>query len=89
MELDNRLRAIELRKAIHNLNERGLRHSVKWAAEQLVGLPREAHLDACSSLDNQDEVETNSLFLLSKSYFDLKVGCRNWQDAPSGGACQP
>lgn len=66
--------ALEIRIAIYELSERGLQQSVKWATEQLVGLPEEQleQLEAACSTSRM-QPETSPRYLLARSYFDLKV----------------
>jgi len=63
----------ELRKAVIELRARGLNAPAKWAAEQLTGLPNESDDEPkLETTGNADETE-NDIYLLAKSYFDLKV----------------
>ncbi len=63
----------ELRKAVIELRARGLNAPAKWAAEQLTGLPNETDDEPkLETTGNADETE-NDIYLLAKSYFDLKV----------------
>ena len=68
----------ELRVAVRQLSERGLRCSSKWAAEQLVGLRRDAAADEdqemVASASVEDPVESEQeqdAVLLAKAYFDV------------------
>uniref|UniRef100_A0A061QKZ3 Anaphase-promoting complex subunit 8 n=1 Tax=Tetraselmis sp. GSL018 TaxID=582737 RepID=A0A061QKZ3_9CHLO len=70
------LRRAELRKAVKDLNERGLVDASKWCAEQLVGLPTESD-SVCSSKNpdlegSGDDTELDDVYLLAKAYFDCK-----------------
>ena len=75
----------ELTRCIHQCNDRGLLHSAKWAAEQLVGLvdvgdmsqatsSSVAHAPADEILDQRE----HTIFLLAKTIFDLKEYMRCW-----------
>jgi len=66
--------AVELRLAIHELSERGLNQSVKWAAEQLCGLPQDAiDQDQLAQASKEIHAEGHCKYLLAKSLFDGKV----------------
>ena len=65
----------ELRAAVRACSERGLRRSAKWAAEQLVGLPRAPAggaqaMDASPNVSAADAAESD-IVMLAKSYFDV------------------
>ena len=66
----------ELRVAVRQLSDRGLRCSSKWAAEQLVGLrpavDGDDHEMAGASSDEQEEESDHDqdVVLLAKAYFD-------------------
>lgn len=67
---------VELSVAICELQSRGLQQSVKWAAEQLVGLPERAH---AAGAIKAAEVQAQSLqpqhpkLIQGQAYFQLKV----------------
>jgi hypothetical protein len=67
---------VELSAAVSQLRVRGLHQSVKWAAEQLVGLPEEAwELGAAQSAKlsaQQPELEHPKL-VQGRNFFELKV----------------
>lgn len=68
-------RRAELRQAVIELSARGLYAPAKWAAEQLNGLvDSNDDDDAPSTSGNALEHEDN-VYLLAKSFFDLKVVC--------------
>lgn len=67
-------RAAQLRLAIHELSERGLTQSAKWAAEQLNGLGIDLEEDEeAPGTSGQHRPEVHPRYLLAKTYFDLKV----------------
>lgn len=68
---------VELSSAITQLRARGLHQSVKWAAEQLVGLPEDAWEQGASQAAKlaaqQLELEHPKL-IQGRNFFELKVG---------------
>ena len=66
-------RRTELRRAVIELRGRGLNTPAKWAAEQLTGLPTGDDNDSEPSTSSSSDEEDSDIFLLAKSYFDLKV----------------
>jgi hypothetical protein len=67
---------VELSAAIGQLQARGLHQSVKWAAEQLVGLPEEAwELGAAQAakLAAQQQEPEHPRLVQGRNYFELKV----------------
>ena len=69
----------ELRAAVRQCSDRGLRCSSKWAAEQLIGLRSPVPSDdqemssssPAAAIDEEDETEDESdTMLLAKAYFD-------------------
>ena len=66
-------RRTELRRAVIELRARGLNAPAKWAAEQLTGLPTGDDNDSEPSTSSSSDEEDSDIFLLAKSYFDLKV----------------
>lgn len=69
---------VELSAAIGQLQARGLHQSVKWAAEQLVGLPEEAWelgaAQAAKAAAQQQEPQHPRL-VQGRNFFELKVWC--------------
>lgn len=67
---------VELSAAIGQLQARGLHQSVKWAAEQLVGLPEEAWelgvAQAAKAAAQQQEPQHPRL-VQGRNFFELKV----------------
>lgn len=67
---------VELSSAIAQLRARGLHQSVKWAAEQLVGLPEDAWeqgaAQAAKLAAQQPELEHPKL-IQGRNFFELKV----------------
>ena len=66
-------RRTELRRAVIELRARGLNAPAKWAAEQLTGLPSSDDDDSIPTTSSSSDEEDSDIFLLAKSYFDLKV----------------
>ena len=66
-------RRTELRRAVIELRARGLNAPAKWAAEQLTGLPTSDDNHSEPSTSSSSDEEDSDIFLLAKSYFDLKV----------------
>ena len=66
-------RRTELRRAVIELRARGLNAPAKWAAEQLTGLPNSDDSHNEPSTSSCSDEEDSDIFLLAKSYFDLKV----------------
>ena len=68
---------VELSAAIYQLEARGLQLQVKWAAEQLVGLPEHAYEQGAQKAAQyrvqQFQIEHPKL-ILGRSLFQLKVG---------------
>jgi hypothetical protein len=79
---------VELSSAISHLQARGLHQSVKWAAEQLVGLPDEAFelgaAQAAKVAAQQLELEHPKL-AQGRNFFELKVS-RAWHSSSVVGA---
>lgn len=67
---------VELSSAITQLRARGLHQSVKWAAEQLVGLPEDVWeqgaAQAAKLTAQQAELEHPKL-VQGRNFFELKV----------------
>ena len=68
----------ELRAAVRQLSDRGLRRSAKWAAEQLVGLAPAASDDHAMEMASPHAGEATAIdaaeadmVLLAKAYFDV------------------
>ena len=66
-------RRTELRRAVIELRARGLNAPAKWAAEQLTGLSNSDDNHTEQSTSSTSDEEDSDIFLLAKSYFDLKV----------------
>ena len=66
-------RRTELRTAVIELRARGLNAPAKWAAEQLTGLPNSDDNHSEPSTISSSDEEDSDIFLLAKTYFDLKV----------------
>lgn len=67
-------RFLELSEAISELRDRGLHQSVRWAAEQLVGLSDGASdAAAAQRMERACQVPDHPKFVLARSYFDVKV----------------
>ena len=66
------MKGTELRRAVRDLQERGLTKAAKWAAEQLVGLPASSGITDDERLGGQAEARTTDQYLLAKTYFDLR-----------------
>ena len=68
----------ELVSAVEQLRDRGLHHSAKWATEQLVGLAT-AVVQRCDAAPlpsaSQPAPRDPAVYMLAKSYFDVKVSC--------------
>ena len=65
----------DLVAAVHDLRDRGLYSAAQWAAEQLVGISLEPLPDSQPSTSGQparSAEDDHPLFLLAKSYFDMK-----------------
>jgi anaphase-promoting complex subunit 8 len=65
----------ELLAAIQDLRERGLYSAAQWAAEQLVGISPEPLADGQASSSGRSArhpEDDHPLFLLGKSFFDMK-----------------
>lgn len=86
---------VELSLAIVQLRSRGLQQSVKWAAEQLVGLPEEVWeagaAQAAKLAAAQQEPEHPKL-VQGRCFFELKVGrvlvrCLRVDTAAVGSCC--
>eukprot|EP00877_Chromochloris_zofingiensis_P007543 jgi/Chrzof1/3041/Cz12g09110.t1 len=66
-------RFLELSEAISELRDRGLHQSVRWAAEQLVGLSDGASdAAAAQRMERACQVPDHPKFVLARSYFDVK-----------------
>lgn len=78
----------ELRHAVIELRARGLVAAAKWAAEQLTGLPNSDENVCEPSTSASSEEEDTDIFLLAKSYFDLKVLSQQVK-AASAQVCTP
>jgi hypothetical protein len=67
---------VELSAAVSQLRARGLHQSVKWATEQLVGLPEDAWklgaAQAAKLSAQQQELEHPKL-VQGRNFFELKV----------------
>ena len=66
----------QLRQAVYDCRERGLTEAAKWAAQQLMGLPKQDEAEkqqepACTSDSGESDV-----YLYAKTLFDDKVCCR-------------
>lgn len=75
---------VELSSAIGQLQARGLHQSVKWAAEQLVGLPEEVWESGAAQaakLSAQQLQREHPKLVQGRNYFELKV--RKKQAAPN------
>ena len=75
MEDQTGQRRVELRQAVIELSARGLYASSKWAAEQLNGLPDSNDDDSQPSTSGSSLEHEDNVYLLAKSFFDLKVYC--------------
>jgi len=67
---------VELSVAISELQTRGLQQSVKWAAEQLAGLPERAHAAGAikaAEVLAQGVQPQHPKVVQGRAYFQLKV----------------
>lgn len=61
--------------AVHDLRDRGLYSAAQWAAEQLAGISPEPLAESQASTSgrlSRSAEDDHPLFLLAKSYFDMK-----------------
>lgn len=68
---------VELAGAIQQLKARGLQQSVKWAAEQLVGLPEqcwEAGAGEAAARQKQAAEPEHPKLVQGRCFLELKVG---------------
>lgn len=84
---------VELSSAISQLRARGLHQSVKWAAEQLVGLPDEAFeagAAQAAKLEAQQLEPEHPKLAQGRNFFELKV-CRaqNGSNINTAGILHP
>lgn len=73
---------VELSEVIHQLKARGLHESVRWAAEQLVGLPEESWQQGSAKfakLSAQQQHPEHPKLVQGRCLFDAKVGSRRWE----------
>jgi hypothetical protein len=63
----------QLRQAVFDCRERGLTEAASWAAQQLIGLPKDDHTDSKPDATSQSDDSESDVFLYAKSLFDSKV----------------